>query len=125
MCVHWCVLAGADVTVEGLLGEVLDIHVRVCGQLLQHRLDFCLKGTERKEQAFHFAFWTQKSGRAARTDVQAVEDGADLLEGLGHVEADVGHLVVGHLQDHWQHLLCGDFLPARFRQSLERDRSAT
>lgn len=55
-------------------------------------------------------------------DVQAVEDGPNLLEGLGHVEADVGHLVIGHLQDHWQHLLGGDFLPACFRQSLEHHR---
>lgn len=55
-------------------------------------------------------------GRAG--DLQAVEDGSDLLEGLGHVEAHVGHLVIGHLQDHGQHLLGGDFLSARFRQSL-------
>ena len=42
----------------------------------------------------------------------AVKDRSDLLEGLGHVEADVGHLVVGHLEDHRQHLLGGDVLAA-------------
>lgn len=112
--VFLCVLAGADVTVEGLLGKVFDVHVRVCGQLFQHWLDFCLQGAERKErQGFHFPCWIRTSAAAARTDdVQAVEDGADLLEGLSHVEADVGHLVIGHLQDHRQHLLCGDFLAA-------------
>lgn len=109
-------LADADITVEGLLGEVFHIHVRVCGQLFQHWLDFCLKGAERKEkQGLDFPFWIRKSAAAVRTDdVQAVEDGSDLLEGLGHVEADVGHLVIGHLQDHRQHLLCGDFLPTCF-----------
>lgn len=48
MCV--CVLADADVTVEGLLGEVFDVHVRVCGQLFQHWFDFCLKGAGRTEK---------------------------------------------------------------------------
>lgn len=32
-------------TTDSLLGKVLDIHVCVCGQLLQHWLYFCLKGT--------------------------------------------------------------------------------
>lgn len=32
-------------TTDSLLGKVLDIHVCVCGQLLQHWLHFCLKGT--------------------------------------------------------------------------------
>lgn len=30
-------------TTDGLLGEVLDIHVRVLGQLLQHRLHLLLE----------------------------------------------------------------------------------
>lgn len=51
-------------------------------------------------------------------DVLAVEDRANLLQGLGHIEADISHLVVGHLQDHGQHLLCGDLLTACFWQSL-------
>lgn len=32
-------------TTDSLLGKVLDIHVCVCGQLLQHWLYLCLKGT--------------------------------------------------------------------------------
>lgn len=51
-------------------------------------------------------------------DVLAVQDGADLLEGLGHIEAHIGHLVVGHLEDHGQHLLSGDVLATDLRQSL-------
>lgn len=51
-------------------------------------------------------------GQRGRRDVLAVEDGADLLKGLGHVEAHVGHLVVGHLDDDWEHLLSGDLLAA-------------
>lgn len=38
-------------TTDGLLGEVLDIHVRVLGQLLQHRLHLLLEspgGGERR-----------------------------------------------------------------------------
>ena len=49
----------------------------------------------------------------------AVKDRSDLLEGLGHVEADVGHLVVGHLEDHRQHLLGGNVLAAGLGQGLE------
>lgn len=37
-------------TTDSLLGKVLDIHVCVCGQLLQHRLHLCLKGTVRQRQ---------------------------------------------------------------------------
>lgn len=46
-------------------------------------------------------------------DILAIKDGANLLQGLGHVEADVGHLVVGHFEDHRQHLLGGDLLTTR------------
>lgn len=35
----------AMLTTYSLLGKVLNIHVCVCGQLLQHWLNFCLKGT--------------------------------------------------------------------------------
>lgn len=109
-------LADEHVTVEGLLGKVFDIHVCVCGQLFQHWFDFCLKGAETKRrQGLNCCFWTQRAATGARTDdLQAFKDGTDLLEGLGHVEADVGHLVIGHLEDHWQHLLCGDFLTTCF-----------
>ena len=34
-----------NLTTDSLLGKVLDIHVCVCGQLLQHWLHLCLKGT--------------------------------------------------------------------------------
>lgn len=56
------------------------------------------------------------------SDLLVVQDGADLLQRFGHVEAHVGHLVVGHLQDHRQHLLGGDVLTARLRQRLPADR---
>lgn len=36
-----------------------------------------------------------------RQHILAVNDGADLLEGLGHIEAYIGHLVIGHLKDNW------------------------
>lgn len=36
---------GEILTTDSLLGKVLDIHVCVCGQLLQHWLYICLKGT--------------------------------------------------------------------------------
>ena len=49
-------------------------------------------------------------------DLLAVQDRADLLEGLGHIEAHIGHLVVGHLEDHGQHMLSGDVLATGFRQ---------
>lgn len=39
-----CRLADEQLTIEGLLGKVFDIHVCVCGQLFQHWFDFCLKG---------------------------------------------------------------------------------
>lgn len=51
-------------------------------------------------------------------DLPAVQDRAYLLEGLGHIEAHIGHLVVGHLEDHGQHLLSGDVLATDLRQSL-------
>lgn len=44
----------------------------------------------------------------------------DLLQGLGHVEAHVGHLVAGHLQHHRQHVLSGDVRAAHVEQSLTR-----
>lgn len=50
----------------------------------------------------------------ARKDILLVEDRADLLKGLGHIEPYVGHLVIGHFENHWQHLLGGDFLTTCF-----------
>lgn len=57
-----------------------------------------------------------------REDILAVQDGADLLQRLGHVEAHVSHLVVGHFQDDGEHVLGGDLLAARLRQSLNKTR---
>lgn len=123
-------------TTDSLLGKVLDIHVCVCGQLLQHWLYFCLKGTLGQRQmrvikqivnagsfflfsviAYLCHCW-QKTCDADKDNILAVKDGANLLKGLGHIEAYIGHLVIGHLEDHWQHLLSGDFLATCFWQSL-------
>lgn len=60
----------------------------------------------------------QKTCDADKDNILAVKDGANLLKGLGHIEAYIGHLVIGHLEDHWQHLLSGDFLATCFWQSL-------
>lgn len=38
-------------TTNSLLGKILDIHVCVIGQLLQHWLHFCLQGTGDKHRA--------------------------------------------------------------------------
>lgn len=52
-----------------------------------------------------------------------VQDGPDLLEGLGHVEADVGDGVPGHAQHRGQHVLGSDVLAADLGQHLESVRS--
>lgn len=56
--------------------------------------------------------------REGEAVLRGSEDVADLLEGLGHVEADVGHLVAGHLEHHRQHVLSGDVRAAHIEQSL-------
>ena len=48
-----------------------------------------------------------------------VQDGPDLLQGLGHIEADVGDRVPGHAQHGGQHVLGGDVLPADLGQHLQ------
>ena len=47
-CVRVCLCVR---TTDGLLGKILDIHVCVCGQLLQHWLHLCLQGTAGTPQA--------------------------------------------------------------------------
>lgn len=53
-------------------------------------------------------------------DVLAVQNRTDLLQRLSHVEAHVSHLIVGHFQDDGEHVLGGDLLTARLRQSLNK-----
>lgn len=48
-------------------------------------------------------------------DALAVQNRTDLLQRLGHVEAHVRHLIVGHFQDDRKHVLGGDLLAARLR----------
>lgn len=47
-----------------------------------------------------------------------VQDGPYLLQGLGHIEADVGDRVPSHTQDRGQHVLGGDVLPTDLGQHL-------
>lgn len=111
-------------TTDGLLGEVLDVHVRVLGQLLQHRLHLFLQSTggRRMEELLAcmcVVVWGGEGGSEREEAVlRGSEDVADLLEGLGNVEADVGHLVAGHLEHHRQHVLSGDLRAAHIEQSL-------
>lgn len=95
-------------TTDSLLGKVLDIHVRVCGQLLQHRLYLCLKGTWGQRQMNHLKkkkesiiLLVEKTSDADGDHILLFQDRAYLLKGLGHIEAYIGHLVIGHLEDHW------------------------
>lgn len=86
-------------TTDSLLGKVLDIHVRVCGQLLQHRLYFCLKGTWGQRQMNHLkkesiVLLVKKTSDADGDYILLFKDRAYLLKGLGHIEAYIGHLVI-------------------------------
>lgn len=60
-----------NLTTDSLLGKVLDVHVCVCGQLLQHWLHLCLQGTlgqrwlglcDKSSMLVHIChiFWSEK-----------------------------------------------------------------
>lgn len=60
-----------------------------------------------------WSFPKREHKRNVQEDVLAVQNRTDLLQRLGHVEAHISHLIVGHFQDDGEHVLGGDLLTAR------------
>lgn len=52
--------------------------------------------------------------------ILAVQHRSNLLKRLGHIEAYIGYLVIGHLENYRKHVFGGNLLSTRLRQSLKQ-----
>lgn len=120
--------AVAELTTDGLLGKIFDIHILIWCQFLQHWFHLCLQAaviktsgghdseaSHIKRKVIYFYFWPNVDDH-----IPAVQHRSNLLKRLGHIEANIGYLVVGHLQNYREHVFGGNLLPTHLRQSLKQ-----